>query len=156
MSGKRISATLRRRLSAWSGERCCYCQTQERVSGAALTVEHIVPEALGGASDEQNLCLACRSCNEHKAARVDALDPACGGTAPLFHPRQDEWNTHFTWSPDGTRVVGLTATGRATVEALNMNHPLILQARRLWVQAGWHPPAARPPRAKHDTRPTPA
>jgi hypothetical protein len=30
--------------------------------------------------------------------------------------------------------------GRATVAALNMNHPLIVEARYRWVQVGWHPP----------------
>jgi len=38
------------------------------------------------------------------------------------------------------RVVGLTAIGRATIVALKMNNEVIVDARRRWVSAGWHPP----------------
>jgi hypothetical protein len=41
---------------------------------------------------------------------------------------------------DGTRIVGISALGRATVEALQMNHPLIVSTRQLWVRLGIHPP----------------
>jgi hypothetical protein len=40
----------------------------------------------------------------------------------------------------GDRIVGLTATGRATVEAMNLKRPSLVKARQLWVQVGWHPP----------------
>ena len=39
-----------------------------------------------------------------------------------------------------TEIIGLTATGRATIAALRLNNPEIVAARSLWVQAGWHPP----------------
>ena len=45
------------------------------------------------------------------------------------------------WEQAGIHLIGLTATGRATVVALDMNNPLILFARRRWVNAGWHPPS---------------
>lgn len=32
------------------------------------------------------------------------------------------------------------ALGRATVNALHLNRPLLVAARRAWVKAGWHPP----------------
>ena len=38
------------------------------------------------------------------------------------------------------RVLGLTPMGRVTVARLQMNRPRMVEARRLWVQAGWHPP----------------
>jgi len=41
---------------------------------------------------------------------------------------------------DGTLIRGKTPVGRATVIALQMNHPDMIEARRLWVMAGWHPP----------------
>jgi hypothetical protein len=41
---------------------------------------------------------------------------------------------------DGSKIVGLTPVGRATAIALNLNHPLIVEARRLWSAVGWHPP----------------
>lgn len=47
---------------------------------------------------------------------------------------------HFRWSLNGTTIHGLTAVGQATIRALKTNHPLIVEARRLWVGLGWHPP----------------
>jgi hypothetical protein len=32
-----------------------------------------------------------------------------------------EWPDHFTWSENDTLIIGLTATGRATVDALRLN-----------------------------------
>lgn len=140
MRSPRVTPALRARIASWAQDRCCYCQTQERVSGVALTVEHIIPDSLGGTSDRSNLCLSCRSCNETKGIRVSTVDPETGEEVRLFHPRTDRWSEHFAWSDDGVHVVGRTAIGRATIEALRMNRPLAVQARRLWVQAGWHPP----------------
>jgi len=44
------------------------------------------------------------------------------------------------WSDDFTLIVGLTGTGRATVEALQMNRPGVVNLRRLLHAAGLHPP----------------
>jgi hypothetical protein len=61
----------------------------------------------------------------------------------LFHPRQQRWQAHFSWDEQFERVIGLTATGRATVEALQLNRPEVLNLRRLLCAAGKHPlPAA--------------
>jgi hypothetical protein len=58
----------------------------------------------------------------------------------LFDPCHQVWSEHFCWTPEGDRIIGLTSTGRATVAALNMNRPVLVSARRLWVSVGWHPP----------------
>jgi hypothetical protein len=63
-----------------------------------------------------------------------------GEVVPLFHPRRQRWSDHFRWSLDGIEIVGISPVGRVTVEALNMNHPLVVEARRRWVTVGWHPP----------------
>ena len=120
--------------------RCCYCLTQEINSGIALSFDHILPLSKGGATSFDNLCLACRSCNEFKSDQVEEGDPLTGGIVPLFHPRQQNWDNHFVWSEDGTRVEGTTGVGRATVLALQLNHATICAARRRWVASGWHPP----------------
>jgi hypothetical protein len=39
-----------------------------------------------------------------------------------------------------TEVIGLTSVGRATIKALQMNRPVIVQLRRYWVALGLHPP----------------
>jgi len=46
---------------------------------------------------------------------------------------------HFAWSEDATRIIGLTPTGRATVEALQINRPQMVHLRRLWLRMGKHP-----------------
>jgi 5-methylcytosine-specific restriction endonuclease McrA len=105
-----------------------------------LHVEHIVPVAAGGGSTEDNLWLACPLCNGYKGTQTHATDPRDGEVAPIFNPRQQVWAEHFRWSEDGTLIVGSTAIGRATVEALKLNNDYLVQARARWVAAGWHPP----------------
>ena len=120
--------------------RCGYCLTSERLTGIRLTIDHIIPVAAGGPTEENNLWLACRACNEFKGIQTQAPDPQTGEMVALFNPRTQNWREHFAWSPDGTLIIGLTACGRATVVALELNHDLIVEARRQWVRVGWHPP----------------
>lgn len=105
-----------------------------------MEMEHIVAEALGGPTEEENLWLACSLCNQHKGCRVAGRDPVTGESVPLFNPRRQVWGEHFAWTTDGTRVMGLTPTGRATVVGLNLNRHALVRSRRVWVRAGWHPP----------------
>ena len=135
-----IGAELRRQIQDRAGHRCEYCRTSTRLTGYALEIDHIIPQARGGASTINNLCLACRRCNAHKSYRTHLLDPHTGQNIPLFNPRSDTWSDHFAWSDDGVHIIGQTSIGQATVEALRMNDPLIVRARALWVSAGWHPP----------------
>ncbi len=136
----KISQALRQRIAQQALSRCGYCLTQEMVSGIPLTLEHILPKAKGGEDIEDNLWLSCRLCNEAKGVFTEAPDPETGEIAPLFHPRLQRWTDHFTWSEDGTHIIGTTPTGRATVVALSLNCELRILARALWVEAGWHPP----------------
>lgn len=135
-----VSVALRREVVADAGHRCGYCQTDERLSGIPLSVEHIVPRSRGGTSTRVNLWMACRSCNEFKGAQVEADDPATGERVPLFNPRTQRWDEHFDWSENATSINGLSAVGRATVDALQMNRPLLMLARKRWTLNGWHPP----------------
>jgi hypothetical protein len=125
-----------------SGYRCGYCLTSQEVVGPLLEIDHLIPEALGGSSEESNLWLACPHCNGAKAMRIDAPDPASGQTVPLFNPRVDKWPDHFVWADGGAMIEGKTPVGRATVAALKMNHPDLVAARRLWMEVGWHPPSS--------------
>lgn len=105
-----------------------------------MEIDHLVPERRGGATVEENLWLACPLCNGHKADRISAPDPVSGQDVPLFNPRREVWREHFAWVDRGARVLGVTALGRATVEALKLNRPALVRARRRWVEVGWHPP----------------
>lgn len=140
MSARKAIDNLRRRIAAQAGYRCGYCMTSERLTGIRLTLDHLIPLATGGLTEESNLWVACRPCNEFKGTQTHAHDPVTGQTVPLFNPRTQVWHENFEWSSDGTHIVGLTPIGRATVVALQLNHDLIVRARRQWVKVGWHPP----------------
>lgn len=105
-----------------------------------MTHDHIIPRSKGGDTSFQNLCLACRNCNEFKSDTTQACDPLTGKPALLFNPRLQKWTEHFAWNLDSTKVEGLTAIGRATIVALRMNNAIIVAARWRWAISGWHPP----------------
>jgi hypothetical protein len=104
---------------------------------ATFHIDHVVPVKAGGHDTADNLALACVSCSLRKAARQAFVDPVSGEHAPLFHPRRDLWHDHFHWQ--GTRLFGRTATGRATIEALELNRPLIIAIREEESTRGRHP-----------------
>jgi hypothetical protein len=138
--GAKLATSLRRRLIEVDDHCCAYCQSCSDNTGQPLSVDHIIPAAQGGSTEFDNLCFCCRQCNEFKGANTAGLDPVTGNELPLFHPRRDSWEEHLTWDGSNSRLVGLTATGRATVVTLNMNNDIIVLARQRWVSAGWHPP----------------
>lgn len=135
-----ISTNLRAQIEQTDRGRCCYCQTQEANSGIPLSFDHILPRSKGGETSFENVCLACRACNEFKAASTTGIDILTGESVSLFNPRSQNWADHFVWSGDGATIEGLTPVGRATVIALRMNHTTIVVARKRWVYSGWHPP----------------
>lgn len=140
MSKAYVRQALRRRVAEQAQHRCGYCLSAQRVSGMQMTIEHLIPEALGGKTEEDNLWLACVDCNDYKGDRIEATDPDTGEIVRLFDPRHQAWSEHFAWNPAGDEIVGLTAIGRVTVVALRLNRPFLVQARRVWVKAGEHPP----------------
>ena len=155
MSRAHVSAALRATIAAQAAHRCGYCLTAESVVGMPMDVEHLIPEARGGETTEENLWLACPLCNAHKADRIAATDPNTGEIVRLFDPRRQKWGDHFLWTDGGIRIAGHTPTGRATVVALHLNRPMLVAARQAWVLVGWHPPAghmAAPPAAKGATQ----
>jgi len=104
----------------------------QALQGATFHIEHRVPQSRGGSSEPGNLCLSCPSCNLHKSDRVQVIDPDSNIMVALFNPRTDRWSDHFRW--DGYVIAGLTNIGKATVFALQLNHPrrlLIRQAEEL-------------------------
>lgn len=122
-----------------ANHRCEYCQAPRKLI-ILLEVDHIMPSAKGGQTSAENLCLCCRHCNGRKNAFIDGPDPEADTIANLFNPRTQKWAEHFAWSPDGLTIVGLSPTGRATIERLKMNTPAVVEARRFWVALGLHPP----------------
>lgn len=86
-----LSDELRAAIERADRHRCAYCWTSEANSGVPLTHDHIQPRSKGGGTRFENLCLACRTCNEFKTDAVCAKDPLTGEYVPLFHPRQHLW-----------------------------------------------------------------
>ena len=97
---------------------CEYCHASEQWQYVRFTVDHIVPFSLGGVDGLENLALASFHCNRRKTKRLRATDPQSNQEVPLFNPRQQSWQAHFIWSADTLSIIGLTPTGRATVNAL--------------------------------------
>lgn len=117
MSPAAVSEALRQTILAEGHWHCGYCLSAEILTGIPLTLDHLIPVAAGGPATQDNLWPACRPCNENKGAQTQALDPLTGRLATIFNPRTQLWQEHFRWEEDGARMVGLTATGRATVAA---------------------------------------
>ncbi len=140
MSEGYVSADLRRMVTDRARQCCEYCLTQERYSSDALTVDHINPRSLGGVTTAENLALCCHGCNQHKAKRTTALDPVTSVPALLYHPREQGWDEHFAWNDDFTLILGLTPIGRATISALQLNRPGLINMRRVLFAIGEHPP----------------
>jgi hypothetical protein len=136
----RLPTELRRRVRQRARNLCEYCRTLMDFTGHEFTIDHILPESRGGTSHFDNLCFCCFWCNNYKQARTHARDPRTGRLVPLFNPRREQWDEHFRWSPTFTRVIGRTATGRATLTALHLNRPTLVHARQVWVRHGLHPP----------------
>ncbi len=119
---------------------CEYCHTSEQWQYVRFTVDHVVPRSRGGADSLDNLALACFHCNRRKSNHLIGIDSQFGTEVPLFNPRSDRWDNHFIWSADGLLIIGLTATGRATVEALILNRERVINIRAADKEIGRHPP----------------
>ena len=130
---------LSRTVRARADGRCQYCLMHESLQGATFHIEHIIPHCRGGRSDLGNLALACPGCNLHKGSRITAFDPVTGESVQLFHPILQLWSDHFRFN--GYQIEGLTAVGRATIEALNLNHSRRQRIREVEEAFGLFPPA---------------
>ncbi len=140
-SSGRVNAEQRRIVAARARDCCEYCRSQSSYSTQSFSIEHIIPRDKGGATELHNLALACQGCNNHKHVKTEAPDPVNKVLVPLFHPRRQRWRDHFAWDDECRQIVGLTPTGRATVEALQLNRPSLINLRRVLTAMGEHPPA---------------
>jgi HNH endonuclease len=100
---------------------CEYCHSPEKISASRFTIDHLQPRSLGGSDTEENLALACNRCNQNRYNFVVGRDLETSTILPLFNPRNQLWQDHFIWSVDATKVIGITAIGRATCDRLDMN-----------------------------------
>ncbi|HLK55596.1 MAG TPA: HNH endonuclease signature motif containing protein [Chthonomonadaceae bacterium] len=135
----RPPAGVKREVRKSARNRCEYCHSQEPFSPVTFSIEHIVPRSNGGEDVVENLALSCQECNNHKFTSTTARDTLSGEEVRLFHPRRDRWSDHFAWNEDFTLLLGLTATGRATIEKMQLNRASLINLRRVLYHAGFHP-----------------
>lgn len=133
-----IPAFLRRLVIQRSDNRCEYCCISQVGQVATFHIDHIFPVVAGGETIADNLALACVSCSLRKGARQMLEDSETGEMVSIFNPRQQIWKEHFSWN--GVELIGLTATGRATVQALDLNRSTMLAIRAEEELLGRHPP----------------
>jgi hypothetical protein len=93
----------------------------------------------GGSNDFDNLALSCRACNSYKSVFETGHDGETQTQTALFSPRREIWDEHFRLNSDTAEIVGMTLTGRATVERLRMNLSRQRAARLRWMQFGLFP-----------------
>ncbi|MEH1768194.1 MAG: HNH endonuclease signature motif containing protein [Nostoc sp.] len=74
---------------------CEYCHSPERSSSDRFTIDHLVPQSLGGSDADDNLALACRRCNERRYNFTSGVDVQTQQEVALFNPRQQDWVDHF-------------------------------------------------------------
>lgn len=139
MPSERIPTDLRRQVRLRANGLCEYCRCPALFTNASFHCEHITPREAGGETILDNLACACPWCNAHKYTKTHASDPQTERVVPLFSPRRQRWEQHFAWGEDFIIIRGRTATGRATVTALHLNRPELINLRRILRAAGEHP-----------------
>ncbi len=130
MSKTYIPVSLRNAVYERAEAACEYCLTPEAVSFALHQIDHIIAEKHAGATEPDNLALACVLCNKYKGSDIASVDPETGKIVALFNPRRDLWNEHFNLLENG-RIKQLTDTGRATSQILQFNIPERISERRI-------------------------
>jgi hypothetical protein len=141
-----ISDSARQHIRERASFLCEYCHSPEKLSANRFTLDHLMPQSLGGSDKLENLALACRRCNERRSNFIEAVDPVSKTNVPLFNPRQQIWNEHFIWDCEGIVIKGSSAIGRATCVRLDLNderypeEDSIRATRRFWAKTGIHPP----------------
>ncbi len=131
-----VPDALRERVRQRARARCEYCLVPEAYV-SLHEADHIIAVQHRGPTSFENLALACFDCNRRKGPNISSVDAGTGQVVDLFHPRRQNWIEHFHL--DGTRIVGLTQTGRATAALLEFNTPQRVRVRAELQRAGRYP-----------------
>jgi HNH endonuclease len=140
MPSEYVPAYLKRLVFDRAKGACEYCRSPSKFAVDPFVMEHTHPLSRGGKTISENLALSCHTCNNCKYNKITVIDPITNQIVPIFNPRQMKWSDHFTWTPDTTKMLGLTPTGRATIESLQTNREGVVNIRRILSVSGEHPP----------------
>ncbi len=119
---------------------CEYCLLPASFSPNAFNYEHIIPISKNGLTSIGNIAYSCGGCNSFKNDKIEGIDPLTMLLAPLFNPITQKWEEHFEWDEDDLQVLGISPTGRSTVNLLKINRENNKNLRKLLKTAGFHPP----------------
>lgn len=140
MPRKSIGVPLKKLVVSRAGGYCEYCKSPADFATEPFSIEHIIPRAKQGGDEDSNLAYACIGCNVYKSDQTESLDLVSQEVTTLFNPRVMVWNEHFSWDTSVTKLIGKTACGRATIEALRLNRRPLVNLRRALIAIGEHPP----------------
>lgn len=132
-----ISKPLRQFIAQRAKGRCEYCLLHQEDSTETHQIDHIIALRHKGKTRRDNLAYACAECNRNKGTDFGTVELRTGQVVFLFNPRQQNWNDHFRLA--GARIVGLTATGKATIELLHLNDDHRLLEREMLIAANCYP-----------------
>jgi HNH endonuclease len=135
-----ISSSIKQAIFARAQGYCEYCKSSADFTTEPFSIEHILPLSKNGSNDFLNLALACLGCNIIKSDKTEFIDPVSLQVSSLFNPRTMLWDDHFIWDYTLTSIIGKTAIGRATIEALKLNRRPLINLRRALIAIGEHPP----------------
>jgi len=129
-----MDAAVRNLVRERSGNRCEYCRLPQACYDLTFHIEHVVASQHQQDDHPSNLALACDRCNLHKGTNLVTIDHETGKQLPLFNPRTDSWDEHFTFVD--AEIVGKSPTGRATARLLQMNSERRLLLRKRLFSSG--------------------
>jgi hypothetical protein len=132
-----MEAVLERQVRSRAKDTCEYCQVSVFLYDQPFHIDHIIAQKHHGQTIAENLAFSCLDCNLHKGSNIAGLDPLTAKLTRLFNPRSDRWNDHFAWS--GATMIGLTDIGRTTIDVLEINQPIRVRARRIFIDEGSFP-----------------
>lgn len=119
---------------------CEYCKSPANISSQPFVAEHIIPKSKNGRTELNNLALACQGCNNHKYNKIKGIDKATGKEAKLFNPMKQKWEDNFVWANNTLDILGISSTGRASIDTLKLNRIELKNLRKLLFDVGKHPP----------------
>ncbi len=132
-----IPTALRTLIAQRANFRCEYCLIHQDDTPFTHSIDHIIALKHGGATIAENTALACIDCNRHKGSDLTAIDPISNQIVRVFDPRNQQWHDHFYL--DGATILGMSATGRATVIMLRLNDPMRVLERSFLIEVGRYP-----------------
>jgi hypothetical protein len=138
MSTTYISAELRRSVVDRADRICEYCRIHEDDTFFGCHIDHVISEKHGGATEADNLALACTFCNLHKGSDIGSLT-ADQVLTRFFNPRTDRWSEHFALV--STIIEPLTPIGEVTARIFEFNSSERLLERQALIAVGRYPRA---------------